>query len=172
MYKERGNSIPDITILKKISEYFKISIEELLDCKIKENITKQNKIIIFILITIIFILITCVFILLKKEEPTNQNNCTVIRTYYIDNIGKSNDENYLYITIHEFQVEGTFTLKLPKTISKDLEVGNSYEFIFKTTKDYINTTTDNLFNNSEVINLKYSDKVGLDRTSKFYCNEE
>lgn len=178
---ETGNGLPDITFLKKISEILEITIEELLDGKIKEKEPKEdtsttpNKIkniylIFILLIGIIFILIIALIINIKPDQTKKlKDNCTVIRTYYIDNIGKSNDENYLYITIHEFQVEGTYTLKLPMTISKDLEVGSSYEFTFKTTKLYTNTTTDNLFNNSEVINLKYTDKVGLDRTSKYYC---
>ena len=68
--------------------------------------------------------------------------------------------------------EGTYTFKLPMTISKDLEVGKSYEFTFKTNNQYIKTTTDKLFNNSEVINLKYTEKEGLERTSKYYCEGE
>lgn len=178
---ECGNGLPDITFLKKISEILGLTIEELLEGKMKDNkeqnittnkeIKSQLKCIIFTILIIIGLIIIVVILKLNNnlKEESLKDNCTVIRTYYIDNIGKSNDENYLYITIHEFQVEGTYTLKLPMTISKDLEVGKSYEFTFKTTKSYINTTTDNLFNNSEVINLKYSDKVGLDRISKYYC---
>ena len=176
---ETGTGLPDITFLKEISKNLDITIDELLDGKVKDNnkeiieqkVKKQKINIIFVLlIGIIFILII-ILITNKKDnlQELPKDNCTVIRTYYIDNIGKSNDENYLYITIHEYQVEGTYTLKLPFILSKDLEVGSSYEFTFKTNKNYISTTTDNLFNNSEIINLKYSNKVGLDRISKSYC---
>lgn len=179
---ECGNGLPDITLLKEISGSLEITIEELLDGKLKvkesaipkESRKSINKNMIILLSTLItlLILITIIFIIKNTKEEIDENNCTVIRTYYIDNVGKSNDENYLYITIHEFQVEGTYTLKLPMTISKNLEVGASYEFTFKTTDEYIKATTDKLFSNSEVINLKYSDKVGLDRTSKYYCNKK
>ena len=176
---ETGTGLPDITFLKEIRKNLDITIDELLDGKVKDNnkeiieqkVKKQKINIIFVLlIGIIFILII-ILITNKKDnlQELPKDNCTVIRTYYIDNIGKSNDENYLYITIHEYQVEGTYTLKLPFILSKDLEVGSSYEFTFKTNKNYISTTTDNLFNNSEIINLKYSNKVGLDRISKSYC---
>ena len=176
---ETGTGLPDITFLKEISKNLDITIDELLDGKVKDNnkeiieqkVKKQKINIIFVLlIGIIFILII-ILITNKKDnlQELPKDICTVIRTYYIDNIGKSNDENYLYITIHEYQVEGTYTLKLPFILSKDLEVGSSYEFTFKTNKNYISTTTDNLFNNSEIINLKYSNKVGLDRISKSYC---
>lgn len=178
---ECGNSIPDISILKEISKYFKISIEDLVDCNYDNKTEKETNIkktiIIIALLLIIFITL---FIFIKskqhkyipKETKKEINNCTVIRTYYIDNIGKSNDENYIYITIHEFQVEGTYTVILPKSISKDIKVDNSYEFTFKTTKEYTTTNTEELFNNGEIINLKFSDKEGLDRTSKFYCDKE
>lgn len=178
---ECSNGFPDITYLKQICKILGITIEELLDGEIKESlnqqnttkkkITKKTTIIIFLIILLILLIIT-IPIFLNKSNKIKTNNCTVIRTYYIDNIGRSNDENYLYITIHEFQVEGTYTFKLPMTISKDLEVGKSYEFTFKTNNQYIKTTTDKLFNNSEVINLKYTEKEGLERTSKYYCEGE
>ena len=110
---------------------------------------------------------------LNKEKTSNKNtlyNCEVIKTYYIDNISESNNENYLYITIHEFQVEGTYTIKLPKTISEKLEAKKSYEFTFKTNKEYINGQTTELFSNSEIINIIYTDKEGLERTNKYTCN--
>lgn len=175
---ETGNGLPDISFLKKISEVFNITIEELLEGSLNnkkepknENTNKYKTLFILIITSLIVILIlTLIIINNLKPQNQSQNNCTVIRTYYIDNIGKSNDENYLYITIHEYQVEGTYTIKLPKLISGNLEVGNSYEFTFKTNKEYLMTTTDILFNNSEVVNLEYSDKVGNERTSKYYCD--
>ena len=174
---ECGNGLPDIIFLKRISEILGITIEELLDGKIKnkEKSTKtiiNKKIFLILLLIPIIIIITILLTNNNNNNNEKEDNCTVIRTYYIDNIGRSNDENYLYITIHEFQVEGTYTLKLPMTISSHLEVGNSYEFTFKTTKDYIKTNTDILFNNSDVINLKQSTKEGLERTSKYYCKGE
>ena len=172
---ETGNGLPDISFLKKVSEIFGITIEELLEGtlnnkKNKNKINKKNLLFIIISLITIILILTILIIYNHNNKEEDTNNCTVIRTYYIDNIGKSNDENYLYITVHEYQVEGTYTLKLPKLISGNLEVGNSYEFTFKTNKGYLMTTTDNLFNNSEVINLEYSDKVGNEQTNKYYCN--
>jgi len=171
---ETGGGLPDISFLKRISEIFNITIEELLDGTLnnKENINikKKNKIIFIIPIIIIIMLLVTILIINNKNNKVEEiNTCTVIRTYYIDNIGKSNDDNYLYITVHEYQVEGTYTLKLPKLISGNLEVGNNYEFTFKTSKKYLVTTTDKLFENSEVINLKYTDKIGNEQTSTYYC---
>ena len=173
---ETGSGLPDISFLKRLSEIFNITIEELLegDLKHKEklNIKKYKKLIFIIPVIIIIILSITILIIKNKNNKIVEdiNNCTVIRTYYIDNIGKSNDDKYLYITVHEYQVEGTYTLKLSKLVSGNLEVGNNYEFTFKTNKNYLVTTTDVLFENSEVINLNYTDKVGNEQTSTYYCD--
>ena len=172
---ETGGGLPDISFLKRLSEIFNITIEELLEGNLnqkeKTNVKRSKKIIFIIsIILIIILLITFLIIKNKNNKIEDTNNCIVIRTYYIDNIGRSNDDNYLYITVHEYQVEGTYTLKLPKLVSGNLEVGNSYEFTFKTSKSYLVTTTDKLFGNSEVINLEYTDKVGNEQTSTYHCN--
>ena len=177
---ECANGLPDITILKKISELFEITIEELLNGEVEtkeKNIYKNNNKIKNIILIVLIPLITVIIILissktLKKEENnTNiQNNCTVIKTYDIKNIGKSNDGNYLYVTISEYQVEGVFTIKLPKSVSEDLKKDKAYVFTFKTNKENIDESTDLLFNNSEIINIKETDKLGMERESRNDCN--
>lgn len=177
---ECGNGLPDVSFLKNVSEILGITIEELLEGKIEKqknnNIKNINFNRLFLILPLIIILFVIVIIIFNHDRNINnlynntEANCEVVKTYFIDNIGESNDENYLYVTMHEFQVEGTYTIKLPKTISDNLEVGSSYEFTFKTTSEYVNGTISELFANSEIINTLYSDKVGLDRTNKYYCN--
>lgn len=174
---ECGNGMPDITLLDKLSKSLDINIEELLTCEkhIKEdNFKNKRKYLshIKIIIPILLLLIIAIIFIPKINKEKNNNLCTIIRTYYIDSIGKSNDDNYLYITIHEFQVEGTFTIKLPKIVSKDLEVGKSYEFTFEATKEYIKIPTDILFKNSNIINVVNTNKEGLERTSTYTCPKE
>ena len=172
---ECGNGLPDISILKKVSEILDITIEELLEGTLKNQSNtlrlKNNKI-KYITITILFIMFIIVMYNIYLDNSIKDNNCTVIKTYYIDNIDKSNDENYLYVTLHEFQIEGTYTIKLSKLIAHDLEVGGSYEFTFKTKKDSVIDTTDTLFDNSKIINIEYTDKIGLDRTNIFFCDKK
>ena len=171
---ECGNGFPDITMIGEISKVLNVTADELLSGKLNNQQKHWKKYILFISI-LLMVVLTITFIIIpivSKKEKNDFKNCIVIRTYYIDNIGKSNDDNYLYITVHEYQVEGTFTMKLSRLIGNNLEVGNNYEFVFKTTKDYLKTTTDILFLNSEVINIKYSDKVGNEIVSKSYCDKE
>ena len=177
---ECGNSIPDISILKKVCEVLEISIEELLDGSDKENLLESNNkqktfLIISILVTLIIlisIILTIIFYSPTKNKDkdfSNSFDCTLIKTYNIDNINSSNDSNYLYITFKEYQVEGVYTIKLPKTISKDLEIGKNYEFTFNTYKEYVSATPTEIFDKSELINIEYSDKVGMEQKNEFNC---
>lgn len=167
---ECGNGMPDITLLHKLSKSLDINVEELLTCKKQEHIPKNKKTYLIIFLSLIMIFILVIIINKISKTIKNDNICTIIRTYYIDSIGKSNDENYLYITIHEFQVEGTYTIKLPKIVSKDLEVGKSYEFTFEANKEYIKIPTDILFKNANIINVINTNKEGLERTSTYTCH--
>jgi len=178
---ECGKGLPDISMLKEISLIFGITTDELLsgELKVKDNDefnikNNNNKKRLFLIILVMCMVILGYFIYnsYDNKDDVDDFDCTVIRTYYIDSIGKSNDSNYLYITVHEFQVEGTYTLKLSRLISEKLEVGKSYEITFKVNYEYIDVTTDILFNQGEVLNIEYTDKEGLDRISKYYCDKE
>ena len=171
---ECGNSIPDIVVLKKVCDVLEISIDELLNAQDKK-MGKRKKIgIVIMMIVIIFLVIVYFgYDLIMNDNNVDDSDyifeCVLVKTYNIDNINPSNDENYLYVTFKEYQVEGVYTLKLSKTISKDLVVGENYEFTFNTDKDYISETPDVIFNNSELINIVYSDKVGMEQRNEFTC---
>ena len=173
---ETGNSIPDITILKRISQEFNLTIDELLEGEIKkyQKNTKAKFIpLILVSIVVLTIIIISIYYLKtknNKESNTPENNCTVIKTYDIKNIKESNDGNYRYITISEYQIEGIFTIKIPRSISENLKSSTAYIFTFKTTEDNKNSFTDKLFSNSEIINIQETDKVGMERESISYCD--
>ena len=189
---ERGQSLPDVAIIKKLSDNLGISTDELLQGKMKEKekeSTKKSSKYLLLLLIPLFLIITVILAFNMKKENTklqeNQNielkednnnskeiedtPCTLIRTFYIDDIRNSNDENYLYITLHEYQVEGVFTIKMSKVIGKDLEENNNYEFTFKTTKDYTWCSADILFNKWQIVSIQKTDKVGMEQTSIYYC---
>lgn len=172
---ETGNSIPDITILKRISQEFNITIDELLTGEIKKyqkTIKAKFISLIFFLMVLAIIIISIYYLKTKnnKEPNTPENNCTVIKTYDIKNIKESNDGNYRYITISEYQVEGIFTIKIPRSISENLKPETAYIFTLKTTEDNKNSLTDKLFTNGEIINIQETDKVGMERESISYCD--
>jgi transcriptional regulator with XRE-family HTH domain len=93
---ENGKSIPDISILKKMSEDFNINLEELLGGEIPN---KKKNYIIFILISIVVIVIGVVLFTNKnnfsfKKITTNDNNFKVTGSLAYDKKGKI----YIYIT--------------------------------------------------------------------------
>ena len=168
---ECENGLPDISILEKLSKSLDVNVDELLNGQKNISETKAEKRLPYLNIIISSLIVIFIIILItpKINKEEKNNLCTIIRTYYIDSIGKSNNNNYLYITMHEFQVEGTYTIKLPKIVSKDLEVGKSYEFTFESRKEYIGVTTDILFKESNIINVVNTNKEGLERTSTYTC---
>ena len=106
----------------------------------------------------------------KKQSDLKSNyDCILTKTYNINNINTNNHENYLYVTFKEYQLEDVYTIKLPKKFSKDLKLGNNYEFTFNTYKKYVSETTNIIFENSELINIEYTDKVGMEQNNTFEC---
>ena len=168
---ECGIGLPDITMLKEISKVFNITTDELLNGELKEQKPKHFPYSLIIIILIIILIAVIIIKLPKNISIEKQNNCVAIRTYYIDKITPSNDENYSYITIHEFQKEGIYTIKVSKLIASNLKPLSNYEFTFLTINKSLNETPDNLFNNSEIISVDYTDKVGNEQVSTSYCNK-
>ena len=175
---ETGNSLPDIGILKSLSDILGISTSELLNGREDNNKdVKDNKIVIIIgicLMVISIILVIIINVNKNKETIKSSKNydCTLTEIYNIDNINLSNDENYLYVSLKKFQTEGVYTIKLPKSISDDLEKGKSYEFVFEIDKEYLKDNPDIIFNNSKIINVNETNKQGLEQTSFSTCKEK
>lgn len=174
---ECGNSLPDISILKNICKTLNISFDELLDGNsMEKDILKCKKSNNIISLIIVFILIIIILVLFCGNRINNKNNlqyeCVLTKTYSINKITKSNDENYIYVTINEFQTEGTFTIKLSKILAKDLQENENYEFTFNTHKNIVNETTDIIFSNSEIINIVLTNKIGLEQSNNYMCNNK
>lgn len=101
----------------------------------------------------------------EKETPTD---CTFIRTYEILLVTSSNDENKEFITIKEFQGEEVETVEINKP-EEELVVGNSYEFTFKKRAVTLEDRIEVLFNNTDLVNIELTDKVGSDQIRDDIC---
>ena len=101
-----------------------------------------------------------------KEEL---NECIesrgITRTYNVVGMEKSNDDNYLYLTLRQFQDEDIYTALISKEFVNDVKIGKNYEFTF----DYSMTTflkdktTRGIFEELELLSIKETDKVGLNQ---------
>lgn len=113
----------------------------------------------------------------KEDEPIKDNNDkenqnkkdlinhTFTRTYNINHIAVSNDFDYLYITIREFQAEEIETVKVKRSMFEEAKVGDNYEITFKITNNNIEDNLKSIFDNSEVIKAVKTDKTGLEQVS-------
>lgn len=85
-------------------------------------------------------------------------------TYEVRNIEASNDENYLWLTIRKYTAEEVVSVKVPKSLAKNVKTGKSYEFTFKITDDSIDfENTKELFDTLELETIKETDKLGVDQ---------
>ena len=103
----------------------------------------------------------------KEDEPQEKNliNHTFTRTYHINYITDSNDYEYLYITIREFQNEEVETVKINKNEFDNIQVGDNWEITFKIINNDIEDNIKSIFKNCEIITAKKTDKIGLEQVS-------
>ena len=108
----------------------------------------------------------------KEDEPTKENlekkdliNHTFTRTYNIKNIAYSNSEQYLYITIREFQVEEIETVKIETSQFPNIEVGDNWEIKFKITNNNIEDNIKSIFANTTIVSANKTNKTGLEQVS-------
>ncbi len=108
----------------------------------------------------------------KESSETNNNNKnndkdlinhSFTRTYNINHIAYSNDYNYLYITIREFQKEEIETVKVLREKFEEANPGDNFEITFKIISNDIEDNLKSIFANSEVISAIKTDKTGLEQ---------
>ena len=124
---ENGKNIPDISLIKKISEDFNISMEELYNGEYKD---KKKNILPFILIVILIIIGIGLFIVFHNDDfkfqtlSANCKNFTISGSVaynskksaiYISNIeycGKENEEKYDKIECTLYEINGDTERKI------------------------------------------------------------
>jgi len=100
----------------------------------------------------------------KNDANSNMPNTTFIRTYNILDADDSSDENYLYLTIKQYQEEEVETVKVQKSLAHIVEKENNYEFTFQYTDNIVEDNIESIFANTILISIKKTDKQGLEQT--------
>lgn len=99
------------------------------------------------------------------DEVENKNPMDLesfIRTYKVLNIEDSNDKNYIYLTIRQFQGEEVQTVKVERKLCPNIVVGKNYEFTLK--PNYrLEDNILSIFNNSTILSIKETNKTGLEQ---------
>ena len=96
----------------------------------------------------------------KTEEP-----CSFTRTYKVVNLQEDDDYNYLNLTLKQYQAD---TLLVRINRNDLLKEGKTYEFTFVTYEKFEDTMK-NIFDYSEIVDIKETSKKGMDQKMDSIC---
>ena len=141
---ENGKNLPDIAILKEISEKFNIDINELLDTK-KEKKNKKVLIIASVVVLIIAIVLSIIFIFNRNDFNFKTINTTCSEFSISGSAAYNKSKAYIYISNIDYCGEENNT-KYKKIVSQlYLSTEKSDEKLYTDTKEDI--TLDDYLNN-------------------------
>lgn len=163
---ESNLSVPLSDKLKIISEKLNINYDELLNGTIMENKKKSNIIKYMVLLVLFIVIEVIVIIIYSNIDNSTDYKCLGTQTYYIDKIYASDDNNYSYVTLVKNDI--VKTIKVKKVIANNIEINNTYEFVFRSNTD--NDDVDYIFNNNEIINIIKSNKELDKQINDIKCN--
>ena len=152
---EMDQVIPLTDKLKKISEEFNVSYEEIFSDQ--EVIGKNNNIIKYLLLFLGIVIVEVVIILIYTyvlDEGDYEYKCVGTKTYYVDKIYDSDDDNYKYVILIDGNNQVN-NVKVKNVIINNIEVGNSYEFVYRS-NDGENSIDEII--NDKIVNIIKSNK--------------
>lgn len=111
--------------------------------------------------------------LLDMEEILNgeycghekDNTCYFTRTYKINGITESQEEEYVDVTLTPFQGSSVM-VKVAK--GYNLVPGNAYEFTFSSQVAF-SDTIQNIFKYATLVDVQKTDKIGLEQKQEKIC---
>ena len=86
------------------------------------------------------------------------------RTYQVLNITDSDNEEYWFLTLKEYQVDEVVTAKVKKEINTNLKEKKSYVFEFEFNGTCITDELKWILENTDIVGIKPTDKIGMDAT--------
>ncbi len=135
----------------------------------------MNKKIILLIVVISFFVTGC----WNNEEKSvvNKNDKIVkidkhilgnkfIRTYHIYHIADSKRESFVYVTIRGYNQEDIDTVLVERALFPSLELNKDYEFTFKIIDEDIDESIQSIFNNSEIVDIRETDKIGEEQINE------
>ena len=88
---------------------------------------------------------------------------TFTKTYEVLNVALSNSDEFIYLTLRQFQYEEVETVKVAKSLNYDITAGKNYEFTFEYTNQNIEDNIKSIFTNATLTGIIETDKTGLDQ---------
>ncbi len=84
------------------------------------------------------------------------------RTYQVLNITDSDNEEYWFLTLKEYQVDEVVTVKVKKEINPNLKEKKSYVFEFEFNGACITDELKWILENTDIVGIKPTDKIGME----------
>ena len=94
----------------------------------------------------------------------NSEKTAFKRTYQILNITDSDNEEYWFLTLKEYQVDEVITIKVKKEINPNLKEKKSYIFELEFNGTCITDELKWILGNTDIVSIKPTDKIGMDAT--------
>ncbi len=94
----------------------------------------------------------------------NSEKTAFKRTYQILNITDSDNEEYWFLTLKEYQVDEVVTVKVKKEINPNLKEKKSYIFELEFNGTCITDELKWILENTDITGIKPTDKIGMDAT--------
>lgn len=96
-----------------------------------------------------------------SENP--KNGTTFIKTYKVLNVADSNDYDYLYLTLRQYQCEEVVTVRVKRELCLDIKANSNYEFTFEYTSNMVEENINSVFSNTNLLKITLTDKEGMDQ---------
>lgn len=98
------------------------------------------------------------------------SSCEFVKTFHIEMIKPSQEEEKLLVVVSQYNVDEVVSVTLSKEYQEILEVGENYEFTFRTFQAYVDTDIKNVFDENKVINIKKTEKKGFEQKQDNSCS--
>ena len=104
------------------------------------------------------------------RSETNYSSCNFVRTYYVEMIRENASLDEYSVVLSEYDNDSLVTVRLDSSLAKNLEVGNYYEFTFKTYQAYVDTDILDIFEENEVVAVRETDKKAEEQIREDSCS--
>ncbi len=94
----------------------------------------------------------------------NSEKTAFKRTYQVLNVTDSDNEEYWFLTLKEYQVDEVVTVKVKKEINPNLKEKKSYIFELVFNGTCITDELKWILGNTDIVSIKPTDKIGMDAT--------
>jgi len=95
--------------------------------------------------------------------------CSFTRTYLVLDMSDSNDYDYVYLTLREFQEEEVVTVKVKRSLASVIVEDNNYEFTFASTGKSSSIDIKTLFESNTLLSINSTDRIGFDQINEDIC---